>query len=111
MRAYVARPKKKKGKLAAVVIIHENRGLNPHIEDVTRRMALEGFLALAPDALSPLGGTPEDADKARALFQQLDTVKNLNLFVAAFNYLATRRDGNKKFGTLGFCWGAAWPTS
>lgn len=105
MRAYVARPKKKKGKLAAVVIIHENRGLNPHIEDVTRRMALEGFLALAPDALSPLGGTPEDADKARALFQQLDTVKNLNLFVAAFNYLATRRDGNKKFGTLGFCWG------
>jgi carboxymethylenebutenolidase len=105
IRAYVAKPKKKKGKLAAVVIIHENRGLNPHIEDVTRRMALEGFLALAPDALSPLGGTPEDADKARGMFQQLDTVKNLNNFVKAFDYLQTRKDCNGKFGTMGFCWG------
>lgn len=105
IRAYVAKPKKKKGKLGAVVIIHENRGLNPHIEDVTRRMALEGFLAIAPDALSPLGGTPEDADKARGMFQQLDTEKNLNNFVKAFDYLRTRKDSNEKFGALGFCWG------
>jgi carboxymethylenebutenolidase len=105
IRAYVAKPKKKKDKLAAVVIIHENRGLNPHIEDVTRRMALEGFLAFAPDALSPLGGTPEDADKARGMFQQLDTLKNLANFVKAFDYLKTRKDCNEKFGAMGFCWG------
>lgn len=105
IRAFVAKPKKKKGKLAAVMIIHENRGLNPHIEDVTRRMALEGFLAFAPDALSPLGGTPEDADKARGMFQQLDTQKNLNNFIKAFDYLKTRKDCNAKFGAMGFCWG------
>jgi carboxymethylenebutenolidase len=104
MKAYVAKPKKK-GKYPAVVVIHENRGLNPHIEDVTRRLALEGFMALAPDALSPLGGTPEDADKARDMFQKLDASKNLNNFIKAFDYLKTRKDCNKKLGCIGFCWG------
>lgn len=104
MKAYVARPKKGK-KLAAIVIIHENRGLNPHIEDVTRRAALAGYLAIAPDALSPLGGTPLDADQARDLFQKLDAPKNLNNFIKVFEYLKGRKDCNGKFGTVGFCWG------
>lgn len=104
MQAYVARPKKK-AKYAAVMVIHENRGLNPHIEDVTRRMALEGFLAFAPNALAPLGGTPNDADKARELFQKLDTKKNIANFAKGFDYLNTRKDCNGKFGCIGFCWG------
>ena len=106
MKAYVARPKKKK-KYPVVMIIHENRGLNPHIEDVTRRMALEGFLAIAPDALSPLGGTPTDADKARELFSKLDAAVNLNNFIKAFNYASTRKDTSDNFGAMGFCWGGA----
>lgn len=104
MKAYLAKPKKK-GKYPAVMVIHENRGLNPHIEDVTRRMALEGFIAIAPDALSPLGGTPADADQARDLFQKLDTVKNLNNFIKGFDYLKTRKDSTEKSGAIGFCWG------
>ena len=104
MKAYVARPKAQ-GKYPAVVVIHENRGLNPHIEDVTRRAALAGYLALAPDALSPLGGTPSDADQARDMFQKLDATKNLNNFIKAFDYLKTRKDCNGKFGVVGFCWG------
>jgi carboxymethylenebutenolidase len=87
------------------MVIHENRGLNPHIEDVTRRMALEGFLAFAPNALAPLGGTPNDADKARELFQKLDTKKNIANFAKGFDYLNTRKDCNGKFGCIGFCWG------
>ncbi|MCK6616965.1 MAG: dienelactone hydrolase family protein [Cyclobacteriaceae bacterium] len=106
MQAYVARPKKK-GKYAAVMVIHENRGLNPHIEDVTRRMALEGFLAFAPNALAPLGGTPEDADKARELFQKLDAKKTITNFAKGFDYLKTRKDCNGKYGCIGFCWGGA----
>lgn len=106
MQAYLARPKKKR-KYAAVMVIHENRGLNPHIEDVTRRMALEGFLAFAPNALAPLGGTPEDADKARELFQKLDAGKTLKNFIRGFDYLKTRDDCNGKFGCVGFCWGGA----
>lgn len=104
MKGYVARPKAD-GKYPAIVVIHENRGLNPHIEDVTRRAALAGYLALAPDALSPLGGTPADADQARDMFQKLDASKNLNNFVKAFDYLKSRKDCNGKFGTVGFCWG------
>jgi len=104
MQAYVARPKKK-AKYAAVMVIHENRGLNPHIEDVTRRMALEGFLAFAPNALAPLGGTPDDADKARELFQKLDAKKTIANFAKGFDYLNTRKDCNGKFGCIGFCWG------
>lgn len=106
MQAYAARPKKA-GKYAAVMIVHENRGLNPHIEDVTRRMALEGFLAFAPNALAPLGGTPDDADKARELFQKLDAQKTLKNFIRGFDYLKTRKDCNGKFGCVGFCWGGA----
>ncbi len=104
MKGYVARPKAD-GKYPAIVVIHENRGLNPHIEDVTRRAALAGYLALAPDALSPLGGTPADADQARDMFQKLDASKNLNNFIKSFAYLKSRKDCNGKFGTVGFCWG------
>jgi carboxymethylenebutenolidase len=104
MRAYWARPKGKE-KLSCVIVIHENRGLNDHIRDVTRRMALEGFLAIAPDALSPFGGTPEDANQIQSLFSKLnnqDTVKNL---VAAVKYLKTHPLSTGKVGCTGFCWG------
>ncbi len=106
MKAYIARPKKK-GMYPPVMVIHENRGLNPHIEDVTRRMALEGFLAIAPDALSPHGGTPANEDQARELFAKLDTAKNLKNFIKGFDYLKTRDDSTNKFGCIGFCWGGA----
>jgi carboxymethylenebutenolidase len=106
VRAYFARPKGD-AKLPGVVVIHENRGLNAHIEDVTRRFALEGFLALAPDALSPLGGTPEDPEKAPALLGQLDKEKNTKNFVAAGKYLKTYPLSNGKVGVVGFCWGGA----
>lgn len=106
MRAYVARPKQN-GVYGGVMVVHENRGLNPHIEDVTRRMALEGFLAIAPDALAPLGGTPTDTDKARELFQQLDGKKTISNFAYGFTYLKTRKDCNGKFACVGFCWGGA----
>ena len=106
VRAYFARPKGD-AKLPGVVVIHENRGLNAHIEDVTRRIALEGFLALAPDALSPLGGTPEDSEKAPALLGQLDKEKNTKNFVAAVKYLKTYPLSTGKVGVVGFCWGGA----
>ena len=106
VRAYFARPKGD-AKLAGVVVIHENRGLNAHIEDVTRRFTLEGFLALAPDALSPLGGTPEDSEKAPALLGQLDKEKNTKNFVAAAKYLRTHPFSTGKVGVVGFCWGGA----
>jgi carboxymethylenebutenolidase len=94
-------------KLPGVVVIHENRGLNAHIEDVTRRVALEGFLALAPDALSPLGGTPEDAEKAPSLIGQLDKEKTTKNYLAAVKYLRTHPLSNGKVGVVGFCWGGA----
>lgn len=106
MKGYIARPKAE-GKYPAVVIIHENRGLNPHIEDVARRAAKAGFLALAPDALSLLGGTPANEDDARALFQKLDANQNTVNFAKAFPYLGSRKDCNGKFGCVGFCWGGA----
>lgn len=106
MKAYIARPKKKK-KYPAVMVIHENRGLNPHIEDVARRMSLEGFLAIAPDALAPQGGTPTDADKARDMFGKLDAAVNLANFMKGFDYVKTRKDSTGKFGCIGFCWGGA----
>ena len=104
MQAYVARPKEEK-KYAAVVVIHENRGLNAHIEDVTRRAANAGYLAIAPNALSPLGGTPDNEDDARAKFQQLKQDETLQSFIKVFDYLATRKDCNGKWGCVGFCWG------
>lgn len=106
MKGYLAKPKDGNN-LGGVVVIHENRGLNPHIEDVNRRMALAGFLALAPDALSPHGGTPEDGDQARGMFQQLDPEKTIRNFAKAFDYLKSRKDCNGKFGCIGFCWGGA----
>jgi carboxymethylenebutenolidase len=106
MQAYVARPKEEK-KYATVVVIHENRGLNAHIEDVTRRAATAGYLAIAPNALSSLGGTPSNEDEARAKFQQLKPEDNLQNFIKAFDYLPTRKDSNGKFGCVGFCWGGA----
>jgi carboxymethylenebutenolidase len=106
MKGYLAKPKQK-GKYGTVVVIHENRGLNPHIEDVTRRVALAGYLALAPDALSPLGGTPTNEDEARNMFGKLDTQKNLNNFIKAFDYLKSRDESNGKMACVGFCWGGA----
>lgn len=106
MEAYVARPEKLK-KYAAVVVIHENRGLNPHIEDVTRRAARAGYLAIAPNALSPLGGTPVNDDEARSKFQQLKAEESLQNFIRVFDYLSTRNDCNGIFGCVGFCWGGA----
>ncbi|MGB3153455.1 MAG: dienelactone hydrolase family protein [Chitinophagaceae bacterium] len=106
MQAYVARPKEEKP-YAAVVVIHENRGLNAHIEDVTRRVAKAGYLAIAPNALSPLGGTPENEDEARTKFQRLKAEDNLKNFCNVFDYLPGRKDCNGKFGCVGFCWGGA----
>lgn len=106
MQAYVARPKEEK-KYPAVVVIHENRGLNAHIEDVTRRAATAGYLAIAPNALSPLGGTPANEDEARTKFQQLKAEDSLQNFIKVFDYLKTRKDANGNFGCVGFCWGGA----
>lgn len=106
MKAYLARPKAP-GKYGSIVVVHENRGLNPHIKDITRRFAKAGFIAMAPDALSPFGGTPENADEARALFGKIEAPKNLNNFLNAFDYLKSRPESNGKTGTVGFCWGGA----
>jgi carboxymethylenebutenolidase len=106
MKAYVARPKEEK-KYAAVIVIHENRGLNAHIEDVARRAANAGYLAIAPNALAPLGGTPENADEARTKFQQLKPEDNLKNFMNVFDYLTSRKDYNGTAGCVGFCWGGA----
>jgi carboxymethylenebutenolidase len=92
-------------KLPAVLVVHENRGLNPHIEDIARRLALDGFMAFAPDALTPLGGYPGDEDKARAEFAKLDQAKTREDFLAATAWLRARADGNGKLGVVGFCYG------
>lgn len=110
MKGYLARPKKKK-KYAAVVVIHENRGLNAHIEDVARRAAKAGYLALAPNALAPLGGTPANEDEARSLFQTLKQEDSLQNFIRAFDFLSKREDCNGHFGCVGFCWGGAMANS
>lgn len=104
VRAYFAKAKAD-GKLPGVVVIHENRGLNAHIEDVTRRVALEGFLAMAPDALSPVGGTPEDPDQAREFIGKLDSQSTVKNFVAAVKFLKTHPMSTGKVGVIGFCWG------
>jgi len=106
VRANFVRPKGD-AKLPGVVVIHENRGLNAHIEDVTRRIALEGFLAIAPDAMSPLGGTPEDSEKAPALIGQLDKEKTIKNYLAAVKSLKTHPLSTGKVGVVGFCWGGA----
>lgn len=104
MMAHFARPKGA-DKLPAVIVIHENRGLVPHIRDVTRRAALEGFIALGPDALSPLGGTPEDQDKGRTMMGELDAAQTTRNFTAAVKYLKTHPQATGKVGCMGFCWG------
>lgn len=104
--AYLAKPKGA-GKWPAVVVIHENRGLNPHIQDIARRLALEGFVAMAVDALSPLGGTPADEDKARDMIGQLDMQETRANYVAAVPYLKSRADVATKVGCVGFCWGGS----
>jgi len=104
--AYVARPKPEK-KYAAVVVIHENRGLTPHIEDVARRAANAGYLAIAPNALSAIGKTPANEDEARQWFSELKPEDSLQNFKNAFTYLPTRKDYNGNVGCVGFCWGGA----
>jgi carboxymethylenebutenolidase len=105
MTGYLVRPADASGALPGVVVIHENRGLNPHIEDVARRVALEGFVALAPDFLSPLGGTPEDEDRAREMIGQLDRPQTVQNAVAAVAFLKDQDGTTDKIGVIGFCWG------
>jgi carboxymethylenebutenolidase len=105
MKGYLVKPTDQSGKLGAVIVVHENRGLNPHIRDIARRVALEGFVALAPDFLSPLGGTPTDEDKARDMFTKLDASQVTADGVATIAYLKGEKDGNGKVGAVGFCWG------
>ena len=104
-RGYLARPARSDGKLPVVLVIHENRGLNPHIEDVARRLAVATFIAFAPDALFPLGGYPGDEDKARAEFARLDQGKSKQDFLAAARFAKKLEGGNGRLGVVGFCWG------
>lgn len=110
MQAYVARPKDNK-KYPAIIVIHENRGLNAHIEDVARRAAKEGFLAIAPNALSAISAVPANEDEARQKFQELKAENNLQNFINVFDYLKTRSDFNGNAGCVGFCWGGAMSNS
>ena len=105
MRGYFARPADPAGKWPGVVVIHENRGLNPYIEDVARRLAVENFVAFAPDALTPLGGYPGDEEKAVQLFAQLDAKKRTEDLIAAYAFLKSRPECTGKIGAVGFCFG------
>jgi carboxymethylenebutenolidase len=105
LKGYLVKPKTGADKLPTVIVIHENRGLNPHIKDVTRRMATEGFLALGLDYLSPMGGTPADEDKGREMIGQLKQPDVIAYGKAAVAYLKGRPDGNGKVSAIGFCWG------
>jgi len=105
MRGYFVRPANASGKLPGIVVVHENRGLNPYIEDVARRLAVENFLAFAPDALTPVGGYPGDEEKAAQLFGQLDSAKRTEDLLAAAPYLKSRPECNGKLGAVGFCFG------
>ena len=107
MKGYLVTPAKFTGKLPAVLVVHENRGLNPHIEDITRRLALDNFIAFAPDALTPAGGYPGDVDKARELFGKLDQAKARADFVAAYAHLKSLADVSGKIGAVGFCYGGS----
>jgi carboxymethylenebutenolidase len=106
MKGYLAKPKKP-GRYPGVIVIHENRGLNPHIEDVVRRAAKAGYIAVGPDALSLLGGTPENADEARGMFAKLDAAQTNANFIAAVPFLMKRPECTSKVGCVGFCWGGA----
>ena len=105
INALVARPAQAAGPLPVILVVHENRGLNPHIEDIARRLALDNFIAVAPDVLTTVGGYPGDEDKAREAFAKIDQAKAREDFVAAANYARTIAGGNGKLGATGFCWG------
>src|SRR5881409_3668362 len=105
LRGYLVQPAQARGKQPTVLVVHENRGLNPHIEDIARRLALDGFIAFAPDGLTSLGGYPGDDEKGGALFQKLDRGKMAEDFAAAATWLKSRPDGSGKLGAVGFCFG------
>lgn len=105
MSGYLAMPANAAGPLPGVIVIHENRGLNPHIRDVARRMALEGFVVLAPDFLSPEGGTPEDEDQAREMIGALDAAQTTANAAATVEFLGNHEATNGQVGAVGFCWG------
>ena len=104
MKGFMAKPKGKR-KLGTVMVIHENRGLNPHIKEVAKKVAAAGYIALAVDALSPFGGTPANEEEARGLFAKIDAAKNLQNFLDGLTYLRKLADGNGKTAVVGFCWG------
>ena len=105
IKGLLSKPKELKSKIPGIVVVHENRGLNPYIEDVGRRTATEGFVSIAPDALTPLGGYPGNDDDGRALQKQRDRNEMLEDFIAAYNYLKSHKDCNGKIGVVGFCFG------
>ena len=105
MRGYLVRPANPTGKLPAIVVVHENRGLNPYIEDVARRLAVENYLAFAPDALTPVGGYPGDAEKAQQLFASLDRAKMMEDLLAAVPFVKSLPESNGSVGAIGFCFG------
>ena len=105
MRGYLVQPAKRSGRLPGILVVHENRGLNPHIEDITRRLALDGFVAFAPDALFPLGGYPGDEDRARELFPKLEQSKTREDFIAGASWLKALPECSGRFGAVGFCYG------
>ena len=105
IKGLLAKPADTKGKLPGVVVVHENRGLNPYIEDVARRLALDGFIAFAPDALSPLGGYPGNDDEGREMQKKRDRNEMLEDFIAAYDFLKSRKDCTGKVGVVGFCFG------
>ena len=105
IKALLCMPADEKGKLGGIVVVHENRGLNPYIEDVARRAALAGFISIAPDALTPLGGSPGNDDKGRELQSKRDKNEMLEDFIAAYDYLKGRKECNGKIGVVGFCFG------
>ena len=105
IKGLLSKPKNFEGKLGGIVVVHENRGLNPYVEDTARRAALAGFITLAPDALSPLGGYPGNDDEGRAMQRQRDRNEMLEDFIAAFEYLKNHEDCSGKIGVVGFCFG------
>jgi carboxymethylenebutenolidase len=105
IKGYLAQPKKAKKRLGAVMVIHENRGLTPHIKDVTRRIAKEGFIALGIDGLSQFGGTPINEDEGRTLIGKLDAKQNMENMLSGLSYLRTLKNSNQKTACIGFCWG------
>ncbi len=105
IKGYLAQPKQAKKRLGAVLVIHENRGLTPHIKDVTRRIAKEGFIALGIDGLSQFGGTPINEDEGRALIGKLDARQNIENMLSGLSYLRSLKNSNQKTACIGFCWG------